>query len=83
MRPGEDGQESLFDLIDGYAGDTPDELSEFIESLHQDVLDSAAYVQQVTAAQSTQDPKIAEYTAVCRKVLKVLPKDEEKYESLS
>lgn len=82
MPPKGGGQRSLARQINDYADLDSNDLFTFVEGLKRDQLDGAGFRWQATTTQSRQNCKLNNYTAFCRKILKILPDDDDEYESL-
>lgn len=82
MPPKKSRRGTLASRIDQNAEGDPRELSELVERLQRDQSDSEALAQQASTIQNLQDPQLDNYIAFCRKIIKVLPEDDEEYSSL-
>lgn len=76
-------KKSLTSQLDSYTDADSEELSALVGSLQRDHEDSVILARPAATLQTAQDPLLDDYIAFCRKILKVLPKDDNEYDSLS
>lgn len=78
-----DEPQSQADQVENPSNITSNDLSVFVESLEEDFSDSVFFTMQALSIRQMLNFELDDYNEFCRKIIKVLPEDDNEYRPLS